>query len=186
MKVAIVGGGVSGLSSFWALNEYSDHEAHLFESGNYIGGHTNTVRYEPRDGSGGKEAVDVDTGFIVFNTVTYPNFLRFVGQIGVEILESDMSFAVTRSGRDGQRGKFEWAGTSLGALFCQKTNLLNPSHWRMVWDIIRFNNQSLETLRGARDGEGGAGSIGEWLDARGYGEGFRRNYLIVRDGPARV
>lgn len=114
--------------------------------------------------------------------MTYPNFLRFIKHIGLEILESDMSFAVTRFGfpHPGAttpiRGKFEWAGTSPSALFCQWTNLFNPSHWRMVWDIIRFNNQSLQTLR---DGAGEEESIGQWLDQRGYGEAFRRNYLIV-------
>lgn len=140
----------------------------------------------------------VDTGFIVFNTVTYPNFLRFVKLIGATILESDMSFSVSRwggasaaasppktspggSSREAKRGWFEWAGSSPGALFCQGSNLLNPSHWRMVWDVIRFNNQSLETLRqcGEGSGEKDAGSIGDWLDARGYGDSFRRNYLIV-------
>ncbi|CAO1632822.1 unnamed protein product [Sympodiomycopsis kandeliae] len=196
MKVAIIGGGVSGLSALWGLNEFSDHEAHLFESGEYIGGHTNTVRYEPTPAvkDQGKEGVDVDTGFIVFNTVTYPNFLRFINYIGVEILKSDMSFAVTRSGSvrnpffslpfssdktqgpsSVQRGSFEWAGTSPNALFCQFTNLFNPTHWRMVWDIIRFNNQSIDTLRQQSASDQ---TIGEWLDERGYGVGFRRNYLI--------
>lgn len=120
------------------------------------------------------------SGFIVFNTVTYPNFLRFIKHIGAEILESDMSFAVTRHGfLDGKevQGKFEWAGTSLGALFCQWTNVFNPLHWRMVWDIVRFNLQSVESLRTST---GDTQSIGEWLDERGYGQGFRRNYLIVR------
>lgn len=223
MKVAVIGGGVSGLSAVWALNEFSDHQVHLYESGAYIGGHTNTVTYTPTD-TAAKEAgrklepVKVDTGFIVFNTVTYPNFLRFVKHIGVEILESDMSFSVSRWGiprlpttltffaslfptilngdssrtrqtlaRPGEKGQpvrgwFEWAGTSPAALFCQVTNLANPSHWKMVWDVIRFNNQSLETLRNFESkkgrGEDEAGSIGDWLDKRGYGEGFRRNYLI--------
>ena len=134
------------------------------------------------------------SGFIVFNTVTYPNFLRFVQSIGAEIINSDMSFAVSRHGyrvspkrskgeTEPVRGWFEWAGGSPAALFCQSTNLLNPGHWRMVWDIIRFNQQSLETLRAYEKGgpsvESMSGSIGEWLDARGYGQTFRRNYLIV-------
>lgn len=217
MKVAIIGGGVSGLSTLWSLNEYSPHEPHLYESGPYIGGHTNTVTYTPTPAvaaaaaarqhaddqstaspAGNLIPTRVDTGFIVFNTVTYPNFLRFVKLIGATILESDMSFSVSRwggaaaavsppktspggSSREAKRGWFEWAGSSPGALFCQGSNLLNPSHWRMVWDVIRFNNQSLETLRqcGEGSGEKDAGSIGDWLDARGYGDSFRRNYLIV-------
>ncbi|CAO1635858.1 unnamed protein product [Parajaminaea phylloscopi] len=223
MKVAVIGGGVSGISAIWALNEFSDHEVHLFESGAYIGGHTNTVTYHPtaaasKDARKELQPVKVDTGFIVFNTATYPNFLRFVKYIGAEILESDMSFSVSRWGiprlpssltffaslfptilngdgsrsrqtlaRPGEtgdaiRGWFEWAGSSPAALFCQATNLVDPSHWRMIWDVIRFNSQSLETLRafesGKVDREEAAGSIGQWLDKRNYGHNFRRNYLI--------
>lgn len=135
--------------------------------------------------------------------VTYPNFLRFLKHLSIPILSSDMSFAVSRSfpsaeassspartkagGRTGalQRGAFEWAGSSPAALFAQGANLLDPSHWRMIWDIIRFNYQSLDTLRAtaqrANAKAGGAGqSIGAWLDERGYGDSFRNNYLIVR------
>lgn len=258
MKVAIIGGGVSGLSTLWSLHSFSTHEPHLYESGPYIGGHTNTVTYTPppaasASSTSGKplKPTPVDTGFIVFNTVTYPNFLRFVQYVGAEIIESDMSFSVSRWGiprlpgrltpfaslfptilytdedkagaangvsngtpkkgksqpngarpspppspsrqtlsRPGERGNkavrgwFEWAGGSPAALFCQGTNIVNPSHWRMVWDIIRFNNQSLETLRRAEGrGEGEMGTIGEWLDERGYGVAFRRNYLIVSSAP---
>ncbi|KAL9940613.1 hypothetical protein V8E36_000101 [Tilletia maclaganii] len=169
------------------------------------------------------------SGFIVFNEVTYPNFLRFIKHIGVRIIESDMSFAVTRtappsaprskalfsprptssspsatkpespltadapgviSGAAHQRvapihGQFEWAGTSPISLFCQWTNLLDPNHWRMVWDIIRFNYQSVQTLReedarraSERSKSGGEESIGEWVEKRGYGDAFIKNYLI--------
>lgn len=78
------------------------------------------------------------------------------------------------------RGAFEWAGTTPAALFCQPTNLFDPAHWRMVWDILRFNVQGLEALRAAEKGGPEARmSIGQWLNRHRYGEGFRRNYLIV-------
>ncbi|PWN47876.1 FAD/NAD(P)-binding domain-containing protein [Violaceomyces palustris] len=187
MRIAIVGGGVSGLSTLWALNEHpagDAHQIHLFESGDYIGGHTNTIEFQPPPstdaenlGRRARPKTQVDTGFIVFNRVTYPNFLNFLNLVRIPILDSDMSFSVTR--RELELGSFEWAGSSPGALFCQKENLLNPSHWRMVWEIIKFNYQALHFIRSSssssRDDEV---SIGTWLDQRGYGKGFINNYLI--------
>ena len=90
--------------------------------------------------------------------------------------------SLTQSGTPRERGAFEWAGASPASLFCQWSNLVNASHWRMVWDIIRFNYQSLDTLRtyqstGATTEK--EQSIGQWLEERGYGDGFKRNYLIV-------
>ena len=82
-----------------------------------------------------------------------------------------MSFSVSRD-----RGLFEWAGTSLGALFAQSRNLINPGQWRMVWDILRFNNASLELLRKGSSEE----SIGRYLEREGYSDSFRDNYLLVR------
>ena len=82
-----------------------------------------------------------------------------------------MSFSVSRD-----RGLFEWAGTSLGALFAQRRNLINPGQWRMVWDILRFNNASLELLRKGSSEE----SIGRYLEREGYSDSFRDNYLLVR------
>ncbi len=81
-----------------------------------------------------------------------------------------MSFAVTRD-----RGAFEWAGGSPAQLFAQRSNLLNPGHWRMVWDIIRFNSGSLRLLRQGDTGE----SIGDYLKRNGYSDSFRDNYLLV-------
>lgn len=111
------------------------------------------------------------SGFIVFNTVTYPNLLRFFALIGVEHIASEMSFSVSRD-----RGLFEWAGTSLGALFAQRRNLVNPGQWRIVWDILRFNNASLDLLRKGSSEE----SIGSYLEREGYSDAFRDNYLLVR------
>ena len=85
-----------------------------------------------------------------------------------------MSFAVTRD-----RGAFEWAGGSPAQLFAQRTNLLNPGHWRMVWDIIRFNAGSLKLLRQGDSGE----SIGDYLRRNNYSDAFRDNYLLVSAPP---
>lgn len=104
------------------------------------------------------------------NNLTYPNFLRFLDLLKIPIVNSDMSFAVTRD-----RGAFEWAGGSPGQLFAQRSNLFNPGHWRMVWDIIRFNSDSLKLLRQGDKGE----SIGDYLKRNGYSDSFRDNYLLV-------
>lgn len=103
--------------------------------------------------------------------MTYPNFLNFLHHEDIPYIASDMSFAVTRD-----RGAFEWAGSGLGALFAQSSNLLNPSHWRMVWDIVRFNTGALEVLREGDKGE----SIGSYLEREGYSQSFINNYLLVR------
>jgi hypothetical protein len=92
--------------------------------------------------------------------------------------------SLTKDNQAKERGAFEWAGGSPSSLFCQWSNLFNASHWRMVWDIIRFNYQSLETLRLYQNKNfkiEKEQSIGQWLEERGYGENFRRNYLIVSE-----
>ncbi|PWN37801.1 FAD/NAD(P)-binding domain-containing protein [Meira miltonrushii] len=179
MKVAVIGGGVAGVSAVWALNEHSNHDVHLFEANDYVGGHTNTVLFEkPNEKS---KSVMTDTGFIVFNKVTYPNFLAFLNHLNIKIIASDMSFSV-------KRGEFEWAGATPVSLFCQWSNLFSPTHWRMVWDIIRFNHQSVESLAhfdkhaknksDVKASKFAKQSIGEWLKERGYSQSFVRNYLV--------
>ncbi|KAM0789863.1 hypothetical protein ACM66B_006709 [Microbotryomycetes sp. NB124-2] len=172
MKVAIVGAGTAGLGATWALHKYSDHEVHLLEADTRWGGHANTVKFERPDGSAGSsrgQTHNVDTGFIVFNKVTYPNFLQFLNLENVPYIASDMSFAVTRD-----RGAFEWSGSGLGSLFAQRINLVNPAHWRMVWDIVRFNSAALDVLRRADSGE----SIGDYVARHGYSSAFVDNYLL--------
>lgn len=111
------------------------------------------------------------SGFIVFNTVTYPNLLQFLELLKLPYIASEMSFSVSRD-----RGLYEWAGNSLSAIFAQRRNLLDPGQWRMVYDILRFNNNALELLRAGDSDE----SIGAYLDRKGYSESFRNNYLLVR------
>ncbi|KAG6816409.1 hypothetical protein H0H87_006213 [Tephrocybe sp. NHM501043] len=135
MRVAVVGSGVSGLAATWLLNEHSDHTVDLYEADSRPGGHAHTVKYSPK-GQGG-ESVDVDTGFIVFNPNTYPNFLRFLRlnkRMADLILPSEMTFSVSRDG-----GTFEWAGKNLFTVFCQSKNLFDPAVWRLLWDVARFN-----------------------------------------------
>ncbi|KIJ64659.1 hypothetical protein HYDPIDRAFT_181869 [Hydnomerulius pinastri MD-312] len=168
MKIAIVGSGVSGLAATWLLNEYSDHEVHLFEADDRVGGHANTVDYRSEVGG----VVAVDTGFIVFNPSTYPNFLRFLkGHTDVTTLPTEMTFSVSRD-----QGLFEWAGNNLASVFCQLSRLLDPNMWRLLYDVLRFNACS---RRLAMDDEYmGNCSIGDYLTREGYSEIFRNDYLL--------
>ncbi|WVR06843.1 hypothetical protein IAU60_003879 [Kwoniella sp. DSM 27419] len=171
MRVAVIGTGVSGISALWLLNEYSDHEVNIYEKDGRPGGHTNTVEFK-RDG---KESCQVDTGFIVCNPPTYPNFLRFLQQLKIPLLKTEMTFAVSKD-----RGAFEWAGEGLGGVFCQLSNVFNPRLYRMLFDVIRFNLFATDLLDQEGDKEGI--SIGEYLEREGYGEGFRDDYLMPMTG----
>jgi len=147
MKIAIIGAGVSGLLAARLLAD--EHDIHVFEANDYAGGHTNTVAFEA---FGGDYAVD--TGFMVFNDRTYAHFVRMLQLLGVAARDSDMSYSV-RCGRSG----LEYQGSSLNGLFAQRRNLLRPSFYRMLLDVLRFNRRSVELLRdGGRHfpGEGDA------------------------------
>ncbi|KDR82518.1 hypothetical protein GALMADRAFT_151612 [Galerina marginata CBS 339.88] len=199
MKVAVVGSGVSGLGATWLLNEYSDHEVHLYEADARPGGHANTVHFVPRGKTWG-EGVDVDTGFIVFNPSTYPNFLRFLqlypppkntrlslpswlrrkdpvednnNGSGIRILPTEMTFSISRDG-----GAFEWAGKNLATVFCQARRLVDPQMWRMIYDVLRFNACARRVLLKTEDISEREISIGDYLNNEGYSAAFRNNYLI--------
>ncbi|KIK08049.1 hypothetical protein K443DRAFT_608591 [Laccaria amethystina LaAM-08-1] len=178
MKVAVVGSGVSGLAATWLLNEHSDHEVHLYESDYRPGGHANTVRFLPK-GKSWENGVDVDTGFIVFNPTTYPNFLRFLQRClpsstsSIRILPAEMTFSVSRD-----QGTFEWAGKNLATVFCQPRRLFDPQMWRMVYDVVRFNASARNFLLSVDEDKRSERSIGDYLDQEGYSEAFRNNYLI--------
>ncbi|KAH0614597.1 uncharacterized protein H6S33_000233 [Morchella sextelata] len=167
-KVAIIGSGVSGLAALWALTHDPSkrtHEVHLFEAADYLGGHTHTVNYKH-----GSEVIAVDTGFIVLNAATYPNFISFLSHLRIPTIPTQMTFSVTRD-----QGAFEWSGSSLSSLFAQRANLFRPSMWRMLFDIIRFNTFALDLLS-SEDSE--EETLGAYLDREGYSDAFRNDYLI--------
>ena len=162
MRVAVVGTGISGLVAARALN--SEHDLTVFEAANRIGGHTNTIDVPTAEGS-----VAVDTGFIVFNERTYPGFCKLLGELEVPSQPSTMSFSV----RCEQTG-LEYNGTDLNGLFAQRANLLRPSFWRMVRDILRFYNEAPAVLEQADD----AATLGQYLDQGRYSQGFVEQHLI--------
>ena len=135
MKVAIIGTGIAGNVAAYKLRQ--SHDITVFEADSYIGGHTNTVDvYE------NGQQFAVDTGFIVFNDRTYPNFITLLDELGVASQASDMSFSVQN-----ERTGLEYNGTNLNALFAQRRNLLRPSFYRMLRDILRFNKEAPELLQ---------------------------------------
>src|SRR5690606_22054949 len=127
MRIAIIGSGISGLTA--ARQLHRRHDVTVFEANGYIGGHTNTIRFE-LDG----EEWAVDTGIIVYNERNYPNFSRMHAYRGVETQATEMSIAVRCD-----RSIIEYNGTSLNKLFAQRANLLRPSFHRMIADILRFH-----------------------------------------------
>jgi predicted NAD/FAD-binding protein len=161
LKIAVIGSGISGLVSAHLLSRRND--VVLFESDARIGGHTHTVDVA-EDG----RDVPIDTGFIVFNQRTYPNFVKLLGQLDVAWKESDMSFSVRSDKRD-----FEYGSPALGALFAQKRNLVDPRFHRMLYDVFRFYREARELLD-----EGTEVPLLDWLEARGYSRGFVEDHLL--------
>ena len=126
LRVAVVGTGVAGLSAAWLLSRR--HDVIVYEKADRIGGHSNTVLV-PLDGSD----VPVDTGFIVYNPKTYPNFVELLKALGVKTEPSDMSFAVSLD-----HARIEYAGANLFSLFGQPSNLVSPRFWGMLADVARY------------------------------------------------
>lgn len=133
-RIAIIGSGVSGLTCAYLLNPH--HEITLFEQNEKLGGHTNTELVE-REG----KVFPVNTGFIVFNDWTYPNFIKLMDKLGVRSEESDMSFSVKC-----EQSGLEYNGTNINKLFAQRKNLMSPRFWRMIRDILRFNRETIAEL----------------------------------------
>jgi predicted NAD/FAD-binding protein len=132
MRIAIVGTGISGLVAAYLLSD--EHDVVLYEANDYIGGHTHT-----HDVALDGRTFAVDTGFIVFNEKTYPNFVRLMNQLGVTWQDSNMSFGV----KCAQTG-LEFSPSTLNALFAQRRNIFRPAFYRMVLDALRFRREALE------------------------------------------
>ncbi len=164
MDIAVVGSGISGLTTAHLLSK--NHDVTLFEKEDRLGGHTATIDFE-LDG----ENYAIDTGFIVFNDWTYPNFIQLLNELKIESLDSSMGFSVTCP----QSG-LEYAGNNLNTLFAQRKNLVSPKFLRLVLDILRFNREVQKSL--AQDMLDESMTLGAYLDQKGYSEWFSHYYLI--------
>ena len=163
MKTAVIGAGISGLGSAWILRQTD--EVHLFESEGRLGGHAHTVRVNE-----GSSNVPVDTGFLVYNELTYPHLTNFFKSLNVETVESDMSLAINAPHKN-----LEWAGTNLDTVFAQRTNILRPGFLKMLYEITRFHREA-ESNRDLSQQNNW--SLGDLIKVLGYSENFKRDYLL--------
>jgi predicted NAD/FAD-binding protein len=161
--VAVIGAGISGMAAAHFLSRR--HRVHLFEKASRLGGHTNTVLVETAQGP-----VALDTGFLVHNDRTYPNLVRLFEELGVATRDSDMSFAVSC-----RRTGLEYSSRGANGFFAQRRNLIRPSHFSLLREIVRFNREApalLETPDAERQ------TLGEFLESRRFGERFTHRYLF--------
>lgn len=162
MRIAVIGSGISGMTAAYLLSE--DHNVTVFEANDYVGGHTNT-----QDVSFNGHQYAVDTGFIVFNEKTYPNFVKLMNRLGVEWQNSHMSFSVQC-----EKSGLEFSPSTLNSLFMQRRNLLRPSFYRMLRDVVRFKKDS-EALLESDDYDL---TLLEFLTDKGYSQAFIEHFII--------
>ena len=165
MRIAIVGGGVSGLVAAHLL--HGEHDVVLYEAASYAGGHTNTVSV---DGASGRH--DIDTGFIVMNDRNYPLFTRLLDRLGVARQPTQMSFSVK-----GEHEDFEYSGTPRG-LFCQPRNLASARFQRMIYDLLRFNRILRRMLSEPGAGRATEESLGEFLERERFSRTFVERLIV--------
>lgn len=163
MKIAIIGTGISGLTCGYHLHKA--HDITLFEANDYIGGHTATIDFKLN----GKD-YSVDTGFIVYNDRTYPNFINMMNEIGVTGRATQMSFSV----RNDSNG-LEYNGHTLATLFAQKRNWFKPQFYGFIFEILRFNKLAKAS---AHDDQIAQQTLGEFLDTHGFSDYFSDNYIL--------
>jgi predicted NAD/FAD-binding protein len=185
-RIAIVGAGISGLGCAYALRQHPDIELTIYEGGDHIGGHSNTVDFTC-DIAGEHITHGVDTGFLVFNRKTYPRLVRLFEEIQAPVAPSEMSFSVSIDATEKKLAhpKIEWAGNDINSFFGQRSNLLSPSFWRMAYDILRFNRlatklaqQQITAGHYAEPDE----TIANFLDRNRFSQSFRENYFLPMIG----
>jgi len=161
--LAIIGAGIAGLGCAHFLHEKFDLT--IYEQNDYAGGHTNTITVEENG-----RAVPIDTGFMVYNEVTYPNLTRLFRELNVETKPTSMSFSVQH-----RPSGLEYNGSGWNELFAQRKNLANPRFWRLLAQINRFNG---EAVRALDDTKFASRTVGDYVAERGYGDDFLRLFLV--------
>ncbi|EFA79548.1 hypothetical protein PPL_07599 [Heterostelium album PN500] len=183
MKIAVVGGGISGMSSAYLLTK-GGHQVTVFEKGDYLGGHTNTVdaTFE------GVGTVKADTGFLVYNEEHYPNLMRLFRELAIESADSDVSFAFSlnargnsyaNNGADQQapvRNEVEWGSDGASTVFAQLGNLFRPKFWCMLRDMVRFHKEAPLTMLEPEKYKNI--TIAEYMATNNYSEAFKCYYLV--------
>lgn len=162
MRIAIIGSGISGMTAAYYLRRR--HQVTVFEADNYIGGHTNTVEFEHEE-----ETFAIDTGFIVFNDRTYPNFIALLNELNVDYQPTGMSFSVAC-----QASGLEYRGADINGLFAQRRNLLRPQFWSLILEMLRFNRTAEELLSSLPPDI----SVGEFFARHTFGQSFRDKFFF--------
>ncbi len=163
-KIAVIGSGISGMSAAWLLSQR--HDVTVFERAGRLGGHSNTVAVNWPDG----QTTHVDTGFIVYNELNYPNLTALFSHLGVATRKAEMDFAVSLNG-----GAMEYGSARPTAVFAQKRNLLRPRFWAMLRDLVRFYREAPDDA--ALHSEALI-SIGDYLSSSGYSSAFLDDHLL--------
>lgn len=163
MKIAIIGSGIAGNVAAYHLNK--EHDITVFEQNQHVGGHTHT--HSICDTA--EHSINIDTGFIVLNDRTYPNFIALLTELEVDIQKTEMSFSVKC-----EHSGLEYNGNNLDTLFAQRRNLLNPKFYRMIKDILRFNREAEQyALNGNAEI-----SLGDYLQSNRYSDIFIHKYIV--------
>lgn len=162
MRVAIIGGGVSGLVTGYRLHK--QHDVTLFEANDYVGGHTNTIDVVNDEGQ-----FAIDTGFIVFNDRTYPNFIALMDELKVASQPTRMSFSVSC-----EKTGLEYRGADFNGLFAQRRNLFNPRFLKLLWDLLRFNKAGEKLLEDKQENE----TVGEFFERNNFSPQFIEQYFM--------
>ncbi|GAL11730.1 amine oxidase flavin-containing [Vibrio astriarenae] len=163
MKIAIIGSGISGLTCGYYLHK--QHDITVYEANDYIGGHTATKQVGIDD-----NRYEVDTGFIVYNDRTYPNFIAMMNEIGVKGIPTQMSFSVRNDGNG-----LEYNGHTISTLFAQKKNLFSPTFYRFIFEILRFNKLAKANADVAIENEV---TLGDFLNQHRFSSYFSENYIL--------
>jgi predicted NAD/FAD-binding protein len=162
-RIAVVGSGIAGLSAAWLLSKH--HDVTLYEKETRSGGHSNTVHVPTPHGE-----IGIDTGFIVYNELNYPNLTALFDHINAPTQASDMSFAVSLDG-----GRAEYSSVDFAGFVDQGRNLLRPRFWSMMTDLLRFYRRAPSEMPSEEDAHI---TLGDYLDAKGYGQAFQREHIL--------
>jgi uncharacterized protein len=162
MKIAVLGAGISGLGSAYILS--SKYQVDLYEKDSRLGGHARTTMINDENKTFG-----VDTGFLVFNEPTYPLLTKLFKQLNVEIEKSDMSFAFWNKDKN-----IAYNGSSVKGMFAQKRNLFSPTHYKMIKDILTFNETATNDLK--HNSNNLNKTLGEYISK--YSDAFKQRYIL--------
>ena len=175
MKVAVIGSGISGLAAAFRLNKHA--HVTLLEAGSYFGGHTNTLDVTLPDAQGKPVTHGVDTGFLVFNERTYPALISLLKSLNVPTVCTDMTFSVQVPSAGLLGGSLEWNGANFSSVFAQRTNLFRPRFWRMLREVLRFN-QLCTRIAEANEEAVLTQPLSEFLKVHRFDSEFRDWYFL--------